>query len=567
MGRISKRKAAVKSATAITRPKQIMNVGIYARLSSDTDKKKNESIDVQVDIAKSFIEYFNRHNMEHMEIFDIYQDLGKTGTNFKRDEFTRLMQDIKLHDVNCVIVKDLSRFGRNYLQAGNYIEKIFPFLNVRFIAVADGIDTGTTSNQTKNMAMEIKNLVNDLYAKDFSAKARIHLKQRREEGSYVGGPSPYGYDCVWKNKIRILVPDKNTASIVKFVFAFMIEKKSYTAVLREINKRRINPPLIYKKTKQVYCSKNEPYYGWDKSGIQRILKNPVYKGNLEQGKTSYTGRDEVNRIHKNADEWVVIENAHEPIVSLEDFNTAQQIVRDIFEKNKNKNHLAVLLPREENIFDQILYCGVCGKKMTRHSMIKKYADGHIERVESYSCLSSNNGKVDNCNETNRITKRALALILVKMFHLQFSVFLEDPQKYSELGRNVVEQAGTKYDENIRKLQIKLERIHEAESNTYMEYRLGDLKRSDYLELKLRNVDIKDKISNQIEEMKISKSNLSKESDKFSIVIRELLKMKSGKVLTKDLLGDLVKRINVYPGKRIEIEYCFLDEFLKGMKIA
>ena len=183
MGRISKRKAAVESTNVITIPKKIIKVGIYARLSSDADMKKNESIDVQVDIAKSFIEKFNSNNMDQMEIFDIYQDLGKTGTNFNRDEFTRLMQDIRLRDVNCVIVKDLSRFGRNYLEAGNYIEKIFPFLGVRFIAVADGLDTGTTGNHTGNMATEIKNLVNDMYAKDFSVKAKIHLKQRREEGS------------------------------------------------------------------------------------------------------------------------------------------------------------------------------------------------------------------------------------------------------------------------------------------------------------------------------------------------------------------------------------------------
>ena len=186
MGRVSKRTSAHTAAAKET--KVGYKAGIYARLSSDQDKRKNESVEVQVMIAEKYIEEFNQEGTERIEIIDRYIDLGKTGSNFNRDEFQRLMQDIRLGDINCVIVKDLSRFGRNYLEAGNYIEKIFPFLGVRFIAVADGLDTGSKGNDTKQMAAEIKNLVNDMYAKDFSVKAKQHLKQRRQEGSYVGGP-------------------------------------------------------------------------------------------------------------------------------------------------------------------------------------------------------------------------------------------------------------------------------------------------------------------------------------------------------------------------------------------
>ena len=151
--------------------------GIYARLSSDQGSKacgqalKNESVETQVEIAKSYVADWNRHHGDKIEIVGQYADLGKTGTNFDREDFKRLMQDVRLGDINCVIVKDLSRFGRNYLEAGNYIEKIFPFLGVRFIAVADGYDTGTDGSSTRQMASEIKHLVIDRYAKDFSAKA------------------------------------------------------------------------------------------------------------------------------------------------------------------------------------------------------------------------------------------------------------------------------------------------------------------------------------------------------------------------------------------------------------
>ena len=241
MGRTSKRQSAGKgsdtpASAAKNQKSRQYKAGIYARLSADIDKKvcrqtsKNESVEVQIEIAKKFIEEWNGKHTDKIEVVDCYIDLGKTGTNFNRGAFQRLMQDVRMGDINCVIVKDLSRFGRNYLEAGNYIEKIFPFLGVRFIAVADGFDTGAGGNETKQMVSEIKNLVNDMYAKDFSVKAKASLAQRRKEGSYVGGPAPYGYKAVWEGKVRRLIPDENTEEIVRYIFQKFIETESYTAV-------------------------------------------------------------------------------------------------------------------------------------------------------------------------------------------------------------------------------------------------------------------------------------------------------------------------------------------------
>lgn len=251
MGRTSKRQSAGKgsdtpASAAKNQKSRQYKAGIYARLSADIDKKicrqtsKNESVEVQIEIAKKFIEEWNGKHTDKIEVADCYIDLGKTGTNFNRGAFQRLMQDVRMGDINCVIVKDLSRFGRNYLEAGNYIEKIFPFLGVRFIAVADGFDTGAGGNETKQMVSEIKNLVNDMYAKDFSVKAKASLAQRRKEGSYVGGPAPYGYKAVWEGKVRRLIPDENTEEIVRYIFQKFIETESYTAVADDLNTRKIN---------------------------------------------------------------------------------------------------------------------------------------------------------------------------------------------------------------------------------------------------------------------------------------------------------------------------------------
>ena len=307
--------------------KQRYKVGIYARLSSGQDEKKKESIEVQIEIARKFVEEFNRNQIgEVMEVIGCYTDVGKTGSNFERAGFLRLLQDIRLGKINTVIVKDLSRFGRNYLEAGNYLEKIFPFLGVRFIAVADDFDTGKEGNENKQMASEIKNLVNDMYAKDFSQKAKLHLRQRREQGSYVGGPPPYGYRVKWNGKRRVLIPDGNTEGIVRFIYEKFIETESDTAVARELSIRRVNPPALYKKTKEVYHAPGAgAYKGWNKSAVERILKSETYAGTLVQGKTSITARDERNRVRNPEAAWVVTKEAHEPLIDRELYRRAVEI--------------------------------------------------------------------------------------------------------------------------------------------------------------------------------------------------------------------------------------------------
>ena len=331
MGRVSKRGNSLRKTAGVQTEQNVKvrryRAGIYARLSADHDERKNESVEVQIEIARKYVEEFNLKNTEEIiDIIDYYTDLGKTGSNFEREGFLRLLQDIRLGEINCVIVKDLSRFGRNYLEAGNYIEKIFPFLGVRFIAVADDFDTGKEGNENKQMASEIKNLVNDMYARDFSQKAKLHLRQRREEGSYVGGPPPYGYRAEQNGKRRILIPDENTEGIVRFIYEKYVETESYTAVAGELNLRQVNPPALYKKTKEVYHIPGAgKYKGWNKSAVERILKSETYTGTLVQGKTGITARDEKNRVHKPEADWVIIKGAHEPLIDRELYRRSVEI--------------------------------------------------------------------------------------------------------------------------------------------------------------------------------------------------------------------------------------------------
>lgn len=566
MGRVSKRKAVEKQFVVNSSVRRY-RAGIYARLSSDQDIKKNESVEVQIEIARKFVEEFNQKNTgEVIDVVECYTDLGKTGSNFEREGFQRLLQEIRLGKINCVIVKDLSRFGRNYLEAGNYIEKIFPFLGVRFIAVADGFDTGKEGNENKQMASEIKNLVNDMYAKDFSKKAKIHLKQRREEGSYVGGPPPYGYISSWNDKRRVLIPDDNTAVIVKFIYERFVETESYAVVADLLNRRKINPPAIYKKTKEVYHSSDEKEYkGWDKSAVERILKSDTYSGTLVQGKTSITAKNERNRIHKSEEEWVVTKDAHESLISMELYRKAKEIQEKIAQKTaSHKNHTKGY-PIEENIFDSVLYCGVCGRKMTRTSYVKEYADGGKARLDGYFCLNGGQTKVTVCPESNRISKAELVDILRPLIRMEFAVFLDKPKKYVEFGNERISESVKRAEAKLHETEVKIRRFREEESSVYMDYRAGKILQKDYVAYKMQQEDKLIELRKVEEGQKKDIKTLEKLSGRYLSAIRALLKLKSGKELTKDMVEAFISKIYVYPGKRIEVLFTFTADCMEGVK--
>ena len=539
--------------------------GIYARLSSDQDLKKNESVETQIEIAKRYVEDWNQRHKDKIVIVGQYTDLGKTGTNFDRDDFKRLMQDVRLGDINCVIVKDLSRFGRNYLETGNYIEKIFPFLGVRFIAVADGYDTGADGSNTRQMASEIKNLVNDMYAKDSSAKAKLSLKQRREAGSYVGGPPPYGYEAYMEGHLRKLKPDGNTAEIVRVIYKNFLETESYQAVADYLNARRITPPVVYKKSRETYCPAEMAYKGWDKGAVERILKSATYTGRLVQGRTSITARKEENRVHRPEEEWVKKEDAHEAIVSPEIYEKAQEIHHRIQERTRSYNHPTKGCPIGENVFDKVLYCGVCGRKMTRNSYVKDYADGRRERKEGYFCLDSISTKMETCPDSNRISGTELADILTVLFQTEFATQLKRQKDYVEQGRTLIQQKKQKLEQQLRHTERFISALSEEEGEKYMAYRLGNIPQAEYVHYRIwkdERLQELEKLKNQYQE---EARKLERKGDIYLKAVRALIKLKSGNGLTKELIEALIEKIYVYPGKRVEILFAYGDIRMEGVE--
>ena len=382
----------------------------------------------------------------------------------------------------------------------------------------------------------------------------------------MGGPPPYGYKAEWNGKRRVLVPDENTKSIVKFIYGKFVEMESYAAVANELNRRRINPPALYKKTKEVYHVLNDVgYKGWDKGSVERIVKSETYAGTLVQGRTSITARDEKNRIHKVEDDWVVTKDAHEPLVDSELYQKAAEVREKIRRRTASHKHPASGCPIGENIFDSVLYCGVCGRKMTRNSYVKQYADGEKARLDGYFCLNGGQTKVPVCPDSNRISKNELLDILLPLIRMEFAVYLNNPRSYMEYGEERIAESIKKAERALRETEGKIRRSGEEESSIYMDYRSGKIPQKEYVAFKMKQEDRLADLRRRQEEQQKERKALDKLRGKYLSAVRALLKLKSGKELTKDMTEAFISKIYVYPGKRIEVIFTFTADCMEGVK--
>lgn len=259
-------------------PKKMYSTGIYARLSVDGSERKRESIETQIEIAKEFI-----RRQEDMIFYGSYTDIGKTGTTFAREGFEQMMRDVRGRKIDCIVVKDLSRFGRNYIEMGNYIEKIFPFMGVRFIAVTDHFDTGNPAGGNDGLEVRLKNLINEMYAADIAMKVKAGKKAGWEKGSYIGGVAPYGYRAERIGDKKCLLVEEETAEIVKKIFMLFLSGKNIKEIVAWLYENRVARPAQYHKTGRVYCGEKGSLEQWSRSSVKMILTNSTYMGNLVHG--------------------------------------------------------------------------------------------------------------------------------------------------------------------------------------------------------------------------------------------------------------------------------------------
>lgn len=550
MARTSKKKQTV---TAVMKDK-IYSVGIYARLSVDGTDRKNESIENQLEQCR---EYVRTH--EDLELFGCYSDLGKTGTNFQRDDFERLMADVRMRKVDCIVVKDLSRFGRNHLEMGNYLGKIFPFLGVRFIAINDNFDNMDGDPET--LSVQLKNLVNELYAKDISAKIRSSRVKQFERGSFSGCHPVYGYDVVKEGNRRILVVNEEAAAVVREIFAKYLNGATYADLIEWLYSEKIHRPGDHRKYKHVYQQDGEVLHNWHKATLNQILNNCAYIGYLiceQKDGERVSGRTSTKVL---TGELKVREGNHEPIISEEVF---QEVARQFEERSqKFSSGSSRNLPMEEDIYKNLLYCGLCGSKFTRECGLTNRSGG---KVRNYQYRCTNRDAIDDRKcDNKRISLIVLNRLVEEALEREFSLSSLKQKDLVEASRHQAEAEKKKLEKEIEDAVYKVEQIKKSGSEDYIKYRLGELSEVAMMEkAEKRKKDI-EKLQDRQNILSRRLAEIDGKTEKRNHYLRTLMKCRKGTPLTAEVMHALIERIDVYPDKRVVIHFAYSGKEVNGLE--
>ena len=519
--------------------------GLYIRLSKeDGDKGESYSVISQREILN---EYTKQHS--DIELFDYYIDDGWSGTNFNRPSFQRMMQDVYDGKVNCVIVKDLSRFGRNYTDAGNYIDNIFVRLNVRFIALNNGVDSVSNNMNaaTKCITVGVQNVINESVAATTSVNVRGTLNVSRKQGKFIGSFPTYGYLKCPDDRHKLII-DEEVAPVVRQVFKWFIDGKSVIGITKELNALGIPNPSTYKKQKGWNYKHNSSNNDglWCDSTVRRMLTNEMYIGNMVQGKnTTISYKIKQCRGIPKSD-WIIVENTHEPIIDRETFDKAQSLF--------NRNTRTAPTKTEVELFSGFVKCADCHRAMSKKTNKHPYGT-----YKYYRCVTSRKMDSSACSHHSiRIDKLEKAVLGAIQTMVDTAIELDDVlDKINEKADNRGESIAKR---SMEKLIAEREQIKAMMLDLYPDWKSGAITKEEYLSLKENMSEKVNKLDSKISgfEKKLESDNQNQiaENDFISSL------KKYGKIdkLTRPILTELVDSIFVHTGGNITINFKFQDAY-------
>ena len=522
---------------------QVWNTCGYVRLSrEDGDKDESNSITGQKDLIRDYLS----HCPELREC-GIKVDDGYTGSNFDRPAFQEMMAEVKAGKINCIVVKDLSRFGRNHLGVGEYLEQLFPFLGVRFIAINDHYDSLHSNVESDELVIPFKNLINEAYCRDTSVKTRSQLEIKRQRGDFIGSFAVFGYRKDPADHHRLLVDDY-AADVVRDIFKWKLEGVSAGDIADRLTKDGIPTPLDYKRSQGMRYStrfrvKEESV--WSAGMVLRILKNPVYIGVLEQGRVTTPSYKVKRLVTKPREEWAIVENCHEPIIDRYDFESVQKVLA--LDTRTSVSGKAV------ELFSGMVYCGECGS-----SMVRKTVPSGKKKYVYYVCAGHKEHK--NCS-AHSLRNTALDEIVLEALkkYIRDVIDLSDLLELTDTAQ--LQQAG------VRKLQVRLDKKREEIDRNqallrslYESLADGVIDRDEYQDLKKtysrRRAEAEAQAEAIQEEMSRETANLSEGRG----WMEQFRKHQNINALERSIIVTLIERILIFRDRRVEIVYRWQNEF-------
>lgn len=527
----------------------IYYVGIYLRLSKDDRSREKHMSDIQFQESYSITNqrkvcraYLDEQ--PDMVLYDTYIDDGYTGSNFDRPDYKRLMEDIYDHKVNCVIVKDLSRMGREYIELGRLLQKTFPTLGVRFIAIGDHFDSMSASASDTNIVLPMKNFINESYCSDISQKVRYVKKMQRENGEYIGPHPVYGYkrDKMW-NK---LVVDEYPAQIVRTIYRWKMEGISAFASANRLNEAGILSPMAYK------ASSGSNYHSglkadgrtskWTPKAVLRILRDEVYTGTLVQGKQRKQNYKIKKMINVPPEEWVRVEDTHEAIISRAEFEIVQHLLEHDGRVNETNGRI--------NMYASLLFCADCREQMIRKRNCARKQDGFI-------CSTYN--RSEGCTRHTVVEEDLTAVVqeAVKKYALLFWDQYEWMKKTKGIqidDRMLLES--NRHLKHLAEEKADKERLMERLENDFAD---GILTQKDFETLHTAYQQELDDLEKTLERQEQTLKRILKNGIDAGIRLEALRRATVQEKLDRYILVNLVKNIFVYDDSRIEIEFNFMDQ--------
>ena len=520
----------------------------YIRLSyTDDHSSESDSVSNQRKLIENFVE----HNPD-IEVVSEKIDDGYSGIIFDRPAFKEMMQDVTDGNINCVIVKDLSRLGREYIETGRYLRRVFPAYGVRFIAITDSIDTAHDSGD--DLTVSVKNIMNEAYCRDISIKTRSSLDVKRRNGDFVGAFPVYGYMKAEDNK-NLLVPDPYAARVVCDIFRMRLEGASASKIASELNRLGILSPLAYKKNnglpyaKKGYADKAD--CKWSATTIIRILQDETYTGTLVQGKQG-TPHYKIKQMEQRpASEWVRVPDAHEALIARQDFELVQRI----------KGLDTRTSPNEDTVylFSGILICGCCGSRMTRKTNRANGKEYHY-----YYCPT---GKKKGCAHPVMLKESSLIDCVRDSLKAYIGNIASLEALLTGIDQSSINQALAKeYSDHITDNERRLEQVLEFKARLYESLVGGMLTKEEYASYKAKYTKQAEEIHESIRVLKEKLTEVLENRSERNRWISQFTQFSTLETLDRRALIHMVQSIRVRGKKELDITFTHEDEYKKALQL-
>ena len=551
------RKAQVQSTPVVEVKKETsaLSTAIYARLSVENSGKDDDgnSLQNQIDVCRDYLD-----GCPWLRLTEVYSDNGRTGTVFDRPAWNRLMDDVRSGKIQCIVVRDLSRFGRDYVETGNYLEKIFPALGTRFISVKENFDNFTASGSTETLSVSLQNLVNAIYSRDISKKVSTALRAQMETGTFRNRNLPYGY--LWNEDKTAYVVDEDAAAVVRQIFEWKLQEVSVYTIIDRLKADGVESPERHKRRVGTRNGDNIQGQGWCPSTIRAILQNRAYIGEMICGKSEKALYKGLKKRLAAKENWVVVLDAHPPIVTTEEFEAVdRQLQEGSAHRESTMEWSADIRAGMIDLFAGKIFCADCGKRMY-YKRQRVCGCKNVVFRGVYDCSTHMRRGHDTCS-SHSIRQDALNEKVFHIVHDQLRVAL-DYEKLLKAMRGSTGEANIreKYNAAVSSVKLKLNALKKKRTGLYENYVEGILNEEEYAFAKQTYEEQYEALGRLLDEAVERRERFLQSispENKWLTMMRGV----SGETkLTQGLVDAIIKRVLVYDKDHIEVELNYNDVF-------